>query len=156
MTIYEWTESSVCYNRLYYFYTQKRKTKEKKRGKFIVYILTFNDLILWYISCLLVHLETSMEFDIILKLMSRTSTWFQTPKLLQCYICLQELHLHGNGIGNEGVRALMSGLSAHKGGPPFTIIDYLPGMLFSFLYFALSSPVHLLLVEYSSDMMVAL
>ncbi|KAF6174535.1 hypothetical protein GIB67_004729 [Kingdonia uniflora] len=32
-----------------------------------------------------------------------------------------ELHLHGNSIGNEGVRALMSGLSAHKG--KFTLLD---------------------------------
>lgn len=28
---------------------------------------------------------------------------------------VQELHLHGNSIGDEGVRALMSGLSMHKG-----------------------------------------
>lgn len=116
---------------------KKGRQRKKNRGK------TFNDLILWYVSCLLVHLETSMEFDIILKLMSRTSTWFQAAKLFQCHICLQELHLHGNSIGNEGVRALMSGLSAHKGDPPFTITDYLPRMPFSFLYFALCSPVHL-------------
>lgn len=28
---------------------------------------------------------------------------------------MQELHLHGNSIGDEGVAALMSGLSLHKG-----------------------------------------
>ena len=28
---------------------------------------------------------------------------------------LQELHLHGNSIGDEGIRALMAGLSSHKG-----------------------------------------
>lgn len=28
---------------------------------------------------------------------------------------VQELHLHGNSIGDEGVRVLMSGLSSHKG-----------------------------------------
>lgn len=27
----------------------------------------------------------------------------------------QELHLHGNSIGDEGIRALMAGLSSHKG-----------------------------------------
>ena len=27
----------------------------------------------------------------------------------------QELHLHGNSMGNEGARTLMSGLSARKG-----------------------------------------
>lgn len=28
---------------------------------------------------------------------------------------IQELHLHGNSMGDEGVRVLMSGLSSHKG-----------------------------------------
>lgn len=28
---------------------------------------------------------------------------------------MQELHLHGNSIGDEGVNALMSGLALHKG-----------------------------------------
>lgn len=28
---------------------------------------------------------------------------------------VQELHLHGNSIGDEGIRALMSGLSSRKG-----------------------------------------
>lgn len=31
------------------------------------------------------------------------------------FICAQELFLHGNSIGDEGVRALITGLSAHKG-----------------------------------------
>lgn len=30
-------------------------------------------------------------------------------------VYLQELHLHGNSIGDEGVTALMSGLALHKG-----------------------------------------
>lgn len=30
-----------------------------------------------------------------------------------CYI--QEVHLHGNDMGNEGIRELMVGLMAHKG-----------------------------------------
>lgn len=40
--------------------------------------------------------------------------------------CLQELHLHGNDIGNEGTRALMAGLTAHKGLPItyFFLVDY--------------------------------
>ena len=29
--------------------------------------------------------------------------------------CFQELHIHGNSTGDEGVRSLMSGLSSHKG-----------------------------------------
>lgn len=32
-------------------------------------------------------------------------------------IFVQELHLQGNSIGDEGVRALMSGLSSSKGVP---------------------------------------
>ena len=28
---------------------------------------------------------------------------------------MQEIHLHGNGIGNEGARTLMTGLMSHKG-----------------------------------------
>nr|CAB3470148.1 unnamed protein product [Digitaria exilis] len=32
-----------------------------------------------------------------------------------------EIHLHGNGIGNEGIRELMSTLSAHKG--KITVVD---------------------------------
>ncbi|OEL31478.1 Protein NLRC3 [Dichanthelium oligosanthes] len=32
-----------------------------------------------------------------------------------------EIHLHGNGIGNEGIRELMSALSAHKG--KITVVD---------------------------------
>lgn len=35
--------------------------------------------------------------------------------------CYQELHLHGNDIGNEGIRALMLGLAAHRG-LPFTFL----------------------------------
>lgn len=27
----------------------------------------------------------------------------------------QELHLHGNSIGDEGIRSLMTGLSSYKG-----------------------------------------
>ncbi|XP_008659072.1 NLR family CARD domain-containing protein 3 isoform X1 [Zea mays] len=34
---------------------------------------------------------------------------------------LREIHLHGNGIGNEGIRELMSALSAHKG--KITVVD---------------------------------
>ncbi|VAI72497.1 unnamed protein product [Triticum turgidum subsp. durum] len=34
---------------------------------------------------------------------------------------LRELHLHGNGFGNEGLRVLMSALSAHKG--KITVLD---------------------------------
>ena len=40
------------------------------------------------------------------------NSWFLNS-LLITYV--QELHLHGNSIGDEGVRALMSGLSMHKG-----------------------------------------
>lgn len=76
------------------------------------------------------HIEMNVEFDTVRKFMSCTGTCFQVAKLLQCYIFLQELHLHGNSIGNEGVRALMSGLSAHKGAP-FTI-KWLPTWSASF------------------------
>lgn len=31
------------------------------------------------------------------------------------FICFQELHLHGNSIGDEEARALMSSLSSNKG-----------------------------------------
>ncbi|GJN29181.1 hypothetical protein PR202_gb17378 [Eleusine coracana subsp. coracana] len=36
-------------------------------------------------------------------------------------VAFHEIHLHGNGIGNEGVRELMSALSAHKG--KITVVD---------------------------------
>ncbi|GJN00199.1 hypothetical protein PR202_ga17613 [Eleusine coracana subsp. coracana] len=36
-------------------------------------------------------------------------------------VSFHEIHLHGNGIGNEGVRELMSALSAHKG--KITVVD---------------------------------
>lgn len=35
----------------------------------------------------------------------------------------QELHLHGNDIGDEGVRALMSGLSSYKGICILVVLD---------------------------------
>jgi hypothetical protein len=46
------------------------------------------------------------------------SSWkFPYPNALQLIakLFVQELHLHGNSIGDEGVRALMLGLSSHKG-----------------------------------------
>ncbi|EFH68963.1 hypothetical protein ARALYDRAFT_888610 [Arabidopsis lyrata subsp. lyrata] len=38
-----------------------------------------------------------------------------TVDLFSCPFYPQELHLHGNSIGDEGTRALMAGLSSHKG-----------------------------------------
>lgn len=38
---------------------------------------------------------------------------------------VQELHLHGNSIGDEGIRALMSGLSSRKGLRFTAVIDIL-------------------------------
>lgn len=43
------------------------------------------------------------------ELMSSTIDMFPWP------FYPQELHLHGNSIGDEGIRALMAGLSSHKG-----------------------------------------
>lgn len=41
---------------------------------------------------------------------------FFTGYMIHCEVVfIQELHLQGNSIGDEGVRALMSGLSDSKG-----------------------------------------
>lgn len=49
---------------------------------------------------------------------------------------MQELHLHGNSIGDEGVAALMSGLSLHKG-LHFTISIANVSELFYFIFSAI-------------------
>lgn len=49
-------------------------------------------------------------------------------------VLMQELYLHGNSIGNEGVRALMTGLSLHKGlSKIFLKLMTLVGLSFLFL-----------------------
>lgn len=46
---------------------------------------------------------------------------------------VQELHLHGNSIGDEGIRALMSGLSSRKGLRFTAVIDILSYQTFDYV-----------------------
>lgn len=43
--------------------------------------------------------------------------WLNANKHDLLWISAQELHLHGNSIGDEGIRSLMTGLASHKGKP---------------------------------------
>ncbi|KAH0461987.1 hypothetical protein IEQ34_009562 [Dendrobium chrysotoxum] len=56
----------------------------------------------------------------IAELLKKNST-LRVLELNNNMIEFAELHLHGNNMGNEGVRALVSGLSAHKG--KITLLD---------------------------------
>lgn len=47
---------------------------------------------------------------------------------------VQELHLHGNSIGDEGIRALMSGLSSRKGLRFTAVIDILSYQTFDLTF----------------------
>lgn len=53
--------------------------------------------------------------------------WFSFSRDMKLIakLYVQELHLHGNSIGDEGIRALMSGLSSRKGLHFTGVIDIL-------------------------------
>lgn len=53
--------------------------------------------------------------------------WFSFSRDMKLIakLYVQELHLHGNSIGDEGIRALMSGLSSRKGLRFTAVIDIL-------------------------------